>query len=469
MRRIGNAGFFDTVKRRLADVLDTLDRWSTDGTIDKASTALSGAFTTAADGVNVVLERLRNHIAWLNANWEKMEGPIKGAGAGFLLLILRLFPLTRLMLLLGLAVDSFLTWLQGGDSIIGRAIEKFKEFNEWVKELWKSFQEFMLGISKWSEDVHKAFHDFGRDMGQKILDGLKSVGQDIKQWFIDLIPDWAKSFFGISGNGFSTGGSFGGEGFKTGGYMGKQSPNGVRARAGRSSAGYQGRVPLNSAEAAELRDAINREAPRAGIPPEDLATVMSFETGGTYNKDKWGGAGGRHLGLIQMGPNERRQFGYREGMSASEAVKKSVDFLIARGFKPGMSFEQLYATINAGSPHKGHLSDARNGGTWGTAADKARHQMHGHRANAKKLMGGSAPIGSNAAPAGGPANNYLGWKQKQESEAQSYGPQSNNTSINAPISINVAKSTEAPAATARAVQTAVNRVRPARMQASPAA
>jgi len=139
----------------------------------------------------------------------------------------------------------------------------------------------------------------------------------------------------------------------------------------------------------KLASAIIREAKRIGADPHDFATVISFETGGTFNpwakgpRTKWG----RHVGLIQMGEPQRKKYGYTPDKDIDALVKSSADYLVDNGFKAGMGLHQMYATINTGSPYKGHLSDAKNGGTWGSANDKVNHQMHGHRKKAAALLG----------------------------------------------------------------------------------
>lgn len=140
-----------------------------------------------------------------------------------------------------------------------------------------------------------------------------------------------------------------------------------------------------------LAAAIVKEAQRIGADPVDFGTVISFETGGTFDPwvkgptTKWG----VHRGLIQMGEPQREQFGYYEGMPIEDAVKASADYLVANGFRPGMTGAQLYATINTGSPDGGHKSDTAAGGTWGSSDDKWNHQMDGHRVKAEGLLNGT--------------------------------------------------------------------------------
>ena len=138
----------------------------------------------------------------------------------------------------------------------------------------------------------------------------------------------------------------------------------------------------------ELTSALKRGAAELGIDPVDLATVISYETGGTFSTSMRGGSGNRHIGLIQFGPTEQLKYGARQGQSYDEQMGAVVAYLKDRGFKPGMSILDLYSTINAGSPGKYNASDAATGGAPGTVADKVRDQMGGHQKNAIALFGG---------------------------------------------------------------------------------
>lgn len=145
----------------------------------------------------------------------------------------------------------------------------------------------------------------------------------------------------------------------------------------------------------ELAEAILASAGRIGADPLDLATVVSFETGGTFNPEIWGGAGNRHFGLIQAGPEERERYGIKPGQPLSDHMAGVERYLTDRGFRPGMGMLDLYSTINAGRPGLYNRSDAANGGTPGTVADKVATQMGGHRAKAAALLG--LPAGTPAA------------------------------------------------------------------------
>lgn len=137
----------------------------------------------------------------------------------------------------------------------------------------------------------------------------------------------------------------------------------------------------------ELAQAIIASAKRLGVDPLDIATAMSYESGGTFSPSKWGGKNNNYLGIIQAGPEERQKYGIHEGQSVGDQVVSAENFFRDRGVKPGMGLPDIYSTINAGSPGRYNASDAANGGAPGTVMDKVTNQMTGHRINAAKLLG----------------------------------------------------------------------------------
>lgn len=143
----------------------------------------------------------------------------------------------------------------------------------------------------------------------------------------------------------------------------------------------------------ELARAIIASAKRLGVDPVDIGTAISYETGGRFDPNLWGGKGGNYLGLIQFGPEERAKYGVKEGQSATEQMGAVENFLRDRGVKPGMGMMDIYSTINAGSPGRYNASDAANGGMPGTVADKVNNQMADHRANVVgALQGPQDPV-----------------------------------------------------------------------------
>ena len=144
-----------------------------------------------------------------------------------------------------------------------------------------------------------------------------------------------------------------------------------------------------------LRDGIMETARALDMDPIDLATAISYETGGTFDPGKKGPTTqwGQHRGLIQFGEPQAKKFGVDFSSSESALAsqlgkdKAIVKYLKASGFKPGMSGMDLYSTINAGAPGRYRASDANNGGAPGSVADKWTKQMGPHRKKAMKLLG----------------------------------------------------------------------------------
>ena len=150
--------------------------------------------------------------------------------------------------------------------------------------------------------------------------------------------------------------------------------------------GYQSRQPAMDPRRYELAQAITNASRNLGIDPSDLATAISYETGGTFNHNLWGGKDGNYFGLIQFGPNERARYGVKEGQSVSDQMGAVERYLRDRGLKPGMGLLDVYSTINAGRPGLYDRSDAGHGGAPGTVADKVNTQMGGHVTKAATLL-----------------------------------------------------------------------------------
>jgi len=105
---------------------------------------------------------------------------------------------------------------------------------------------------------------------------------------------------------------------------------------------------------------LQAKAKTAGYNPDDLMKVIHYESSGRPNV--WGGKGNDYFGLIQFGPNERKQFGVdTKNPSAFNQIDATMKYLSARGFKPGMGLMDLYSTVNAGSP--GHYNASDGNGT----------------------------------------------------------------------------------------------------------
>lgn len=148
-----------------------------------------------------------------------------------------------------------------------------------------------------------------------------------------------------------------------------------------------------------------------GLNPIDVATAISYETGGKFDPmisgptTQWG----THRGLIQFGEPQAQQHGvdftnsdtaWRSQLNPTSGAIWS--YLDGAGVKPGMGLDQIYSAINAGSVGRMGASDANNGGAPGTVADKVAG-MGPHRQNAAAFLGGTwtPNPGQGGAPASG--------------------------------------------------------------------
>lgn len=105
---------------------------------------------------------------------------------------------------------------------------------------------------------------------------------------------------------------------------------------------------------------LRQKASEKGYNADDLLKVINYESSG--RPDVWGGKNNQYYGLIQFGPEERKQFGVDTAHpSATNQLDAAFKFLDARGFKPGMGLLDLYSTVNAGSP--GHYKASDGNGT----------------------------------------------------------------------------------------------------------
>ena len=125
-----------------------------------------------------------------------------------------------------------------------------------------------------------------------------------------------------------------------------------------------------------------------GINPLDLATIIGFETGGSYSPDQIGGDGNNYRGLIQFGPSEQRKYGIIPGMSFRNQLTAVAQFLRDRFAGVGMdtqgaSLEDLYTTVLAGNPKANRHAQDSNG----TSAISGVGRMGPHREAARKRYG----------------------------------------------------------------------------------
>jgi len=142
------------------------------------------------------------------------------------------------------------------------------------------------------------------------------------------------------------------------------------------------------AQMEELVRATTELAEQMGLSAKDLLTVMSYETGGTFDPWKAGPTTqwGQHRGLIQWGEPQAAKYGVSADSSIEEQIRAVGKYLEDAGVKAGDGLLQIYAAINAGDASKIHATDEHNGGAPGDVSDKVYNQMSAHQARAEGLL-----------------------------------------------------------------------------------
>lgn len=141
-----------------------------------------------------------------------------------------------------------------------------------------------------------------------------------------------------------------------------------------------------------LASGIVSTANALGMDPVDLATIISYETAGTFDPTKAGPTTqwGQHRGLIQWGEPQAQQYGvdWNDPIGSQLGPDGAiVEYFRDAGWQPGMGILDAYSAVNAGRVGRYNASDANNGGAPGTVRDKVEQQMHGHRQKAADLLG----------------------------------------------------------------------------------
>lgn len=155
----------------------------------------------------------------------------------------------------------------------------------------------------------------------------------------------------------------------------------------------------------DLRAGIMETAQALGMDPTVLATIISYETGGTMDPSQAGPTTqwGQHRGLIQFGEPQAQQYGVNWDDPAGSQLGANgaiVRYFQDNGYEPGMGLLDAYSIVNAGGPGLYNRSDANNGGAPGTVRDKVEGQMEGHRRRATELFGGTFVPGNYSPPTG---------------------------------------------------------------------
>lgn len=237
--------------------------------------------------------------------------------------------------------------------------------------LMPQFTSMAGAISNWlvqNKDNISTFATVTANAFSTFVRGLESVTSWVNrnQETLGLIFNlttggaWGLAMSGIKSeyNRLSTPG-FGGSGEASGSSVrlgGSYDPDGGK---GTGKAAKDFFKPSRQAQA--IIDAANK----LGISPLDLATIIGFETAGTYSP-RIKNAGG-YTGLIQFGAAEQKQYGVTPGQSFESQVTTSVVNFLRDRFASvgrstaGASLLDLYRTVLGGNPNASLTKTDANG------------------------------------------------------------------------------------------------------------
>jgi muramidase (phage lysozyme) len=265
-RQIADAGFFDVAKKKIRELLDAIDRMANDGSLKKIASFMSGVFAKAFDLAAIAIGRLVQHITWITSNWDKAAPILTKMAVALGVLVAAAFPLTTAFTALFLVMEDIMTYMQGGNSLIGelfkaapsiqkafeglfgtglfgdplRDLRQIYEFltnlgakigewgdqwNAYKEKIWNIFKdatvEWTKAIADWFTELPFKFIKLGTDIVDWMIEGFKGLGTKLSDYLTTLFQDALKAAFDyikswLPGGATKTG--YGGDG--EGGYGG---------------------------------------------------------------------------------------------------------------------------------------------------------------------------------------------------------------------------------------------------------
>nr|QIG67150.1 tail tape measure protein [Rhizobium phage RHph_TM26] len=147
-KKVGEAGFFDKIKQKAQGLLDTFQRLQDNGKLDQWAKRIGNALSAGVDILSVIAERAGRNIDFLVEHFDKLKLPLEIIGALLGRVLIRMFPWVTFFIAAGIAVDDFLAYLQGGDSVIGSFIESMSALaNGDLSKAPELFRNLATGVS----------------------------------------------------------------------------------------------------------------------------------------------------------------------------------------------------------------------------------------------------------------------------------------------------------------------------------
>lgn len=183
-------------------------------------------------------------------------------------------------------------------------------------------------------------------------------------------------------------------------------------------------------------------ARQLGLDPNQVAAVMSFETGGKLDPNTAGGDGGKYVGFIQMSPDNQRKYGIHPNMTPEDWSGAILKYMDDRGFKKGMGLEDFYSTILTGSP--GHYDRKDSNGT--TVRNAIPRILGQHLASASAWMRSAEPMDASANNLADESDLVAGG-ERLPVPVEGFDPGQSSAEVEPPVTVDNAPASATPAVT----------------------
>lgn len=221
----------------------------------------------------------------------------------------------------GLLYDDYKTWAEGGKSLFD----------------WGAFKGYIDKSKLSTDNLANAFKNLGKELMSSAIPSLRGYAEIIQKLMSGDFKGAAKQAWDMTKNYYGKAADFVDD--LTGNKQGTLASNAKQFVSGGSNAAPAAKQKYSSkAFTPEKAASIARVAKNIGVNPDDLAAVISFETGGTFSPNARN-KGSSATGLIQfMGKGATKRGGYNNG----KYYGMSRDQFGALSFDEQMNFVEKY-------------------------------------------------------------------------------------------------------------------------------
>ena len=329
---------FNSFAKVLLNIFETMQKHQ-----DTVKRVFGGlAIIMSASIIPLFIKALAPLMAFIKP-FSPFVGVVAALAAGFLLLY-----------------DDYKTWAEGGKSLFD----------------WGALKKFMDENTFSAKNLGEAFKDMGKNLLENTVPTLKAYMEIVQKLARGDIAGAVKQANTLLGNfsDIATGTIAKATGQKAGDIGGFIGESAYRlTHRGKTYDEYNAK-PTPKGFTPEKAQSIERVAQNIGVDPNDLASVISFETGGTFSPSARN-KGSSATGLIQfMGQGATKAGGYNNGkyygmsrekfgsLSFDEQMQYVEKYFKDRGFKAGknQSVGDVYGAVTGWGYKRGTEAYEKN-------------------------------------------------------------------------------------------------------------